>query len=429
MNWLEEEIELNERRVKKITENPAPHKLACNRKLYELELSLRKAQLEAWREEKSCLVAGISTIEPLLRSMGLQPLDLQGAADKVKVADEYMDIIKAAGFPDNHCDRTVAYIGMCIKGYLPLPKLVVTSNVGCDSLYLGFNALARHLNIPVFCLDVPLEENEDTIKYMAAQLEELIVFIKKNVPGAKYDEDKLVWFHQANRQAIECLREIYAMRKRVPCPVPVEDTFRLPRLPAAYPDVEYCLGFWRDFSKEIREMAERADIPKERLRVMWTCAAPYFANPFQVLERRNVSIPIFQIDMVARLMAGKRAVYGDIEYGRKFTPLEEEARMQYLSGWVGLGQKWLDDVIYVARDLSIDAIVNFMQVGCMATSGLARLVADTAERELDIPVLNVEGRQLLRESYDKEKFEGELEEFIDICLIRKGRSIGVTHGL
>lgn len=422
MRWLEKEIALNQKRIKKITENPDPSKLTCNKMLYELELGLRKAQLEACREGKVCLVAGIQYIEPLLRSLGLQPLDLQGAADKVKIADEYLRIAKSNGFPDNHCDRTVAFIGMALSGDLPLPRLIVTTNSGCDPLYLGFNALAHHFEIPVFCLDVALEENEDTLKYVATELKELIAFVEENIPGAKYDEDKLLWFHEVNREAIGHLREIYRMRKQIPCPVPVEDTFRLPRLPAAYPDVDYALQYWRAFRNELQEKAAKADLPEEKLRVMWTCAAPYFADPFHVLTQRNVSIPIFQIDMVAKLMAGTGGVYGDWEYGRKLTPLEEEARVLYTSGWVGVGQRWLDDVLYVARDLSIDAIVNFMQVGCMATSGLSKLLADELEKKQGIPVLNIEGRQLLSESYDRAKFEYQLEEFIEMCLLGKEKT-------
>ena len=152
---------------------------------------------------------------------------------------------------------------------------------------------------------------------------------------------------------------------------------------------------------------------------MWTCAAPYFANPFEVLAKRNVSIPIFMIDMVANFMAGTRKIYLDLDYGRKLTPLEEEARMLYSSGWVGHGNKWLNDVTWVTRDLHIDAVVNFMQIGCMATSGLSKLLSDTLEKECGVPVLNIEGRQLMSDSYNKEKFEKELEEFIDLCFLRK----------
>jgi benzoyl-CoA reductase/2-hydroxyglutaryl-CoA dehydratase subunit BcrC/BadD/HgdB len=222
-----------------------------------------------------------------------------------------------------------------------------------------------------------------------------------------------------NRKAIEYLRGIYQLKKRIPCPVPVEDTFRLPRMPAVYPDSAYALRYWQSFHDELHERAAKIQSTEEKLRIMWTCAAPYFANPFQVLNKRNVSIPIFMIDMVANFMAGTREIYGDMTYGKKLTPLEEEARMLYSSGWVGTGKKWIDDVSWVARDLQIDAVVNFMQVGCMATSGLSKLLSDTLENDSGIPVLNIEGRQLMSDSYDKDKFENEIEEFIDMCLLSK----------
>jgi len=65
------------------------------------------------------------------------------------------------------------------------------------------------------------------------------------------------------------------------------------------------------------------------------------------------------------------------------------------SAWGGLGDSWIEDTLYICRDLNIDAIIYFQQWGRTVSHNLGKLVADSSEKELGIPTLLVEGRMLV----------------------------------
>ena len=112
--------------------------------------------------------------------------------------------------------------------------------------------------------------------------------------------------------------------------------------------------------------------------------------------------------------------YGDDiqEFGKQLTPLEEEGRDQYNS-WGSLGSAWVDDIINCCRDLNIDGIVQWMQVGCPTTMGLGKVVSDRAENELGILTLNLEGRMIEADAYNPDVDEAKLGEFVELCLTAK----------
>jgi hypothetical protein len=177
------------------------------------------------------------------------------------------------------------------------------------------------------------------------------------------------------------------------------------------------------------EMLERVDkgfspVHEEKLRFVWLTAGPYLRNPFDYLEERGVTVPMLVVAGLGRRGVSdlRRPVGSDLrdekEYGKKLTPLEQEARDQYNS-WGSLGSAWVDNVVNCCKDLKIDGIIQWMQVGCPTTLGLAKLVSDKAEKEAGVLTLNLEGRMIDPEAYDRHKDEAQLGEFIEICLTEK----------
>jgi hypothetical protein len=64
-------------------------------------------------------------------------------------------------------------------------------------------------------------------------------------------------------------------------------------------------------------------------------------------------------------------------------------------------------------------MIYYSQIGCTASAGLGRMVAERAEKELDIPTLIMEGRQLDAHFKSQQECEEELNTFVDLCLNRK----------
>lgn len=426
LNFIEQEIVRYDRRVRKIEQNPSSTMLRANKMLYELERDTRIHQLDAWREGRP--MADGTMLSGLLRSLGFVPLDYEFAADRTMIIPEpgrYLDAGRSMGLPDWACDRTEVLVTMATTGDYPPPNFFVVSNDICTPLQVAYNSLVTWYDIPFATLDVELKPQQGSLKYLADQFGEAIEIAESKVPGIKYDEDRHMELMEKDRFALTCLRDIYQLAKRVPCPLSGRDVFRLPRLPSYLCDPDKGVEFYKIYRDEVSERAEKGigAVAEEKLRLMWAVSGPYYSDPFEILAKRGVSIPVFHIGISPRI-AGLFPIYGDErDFGEKPTnPLEEEARLLNYNAFAGLGNsRWIESIIWISRDLKLDGIVHFNQVGCTACTPLAKIVADRAEEELGIPTLLIEGRHLNTEGFDQADFNRRLEEFVDICLDNKDR--------
>ena len=102
--------------------------------------------------------------------------------------------------------------------------------------------------------------------------------------------------------------------------------------------------------------------------------------------------------------------------------MEKVAAHCLLDQWGHTGSRWVDDMIWLCRDLQLDGIINYCMLGCTATLGLKKLVEDAAERELSIPTLQLEGKQWDSMYASEAVISAKLDDFAEMCLTRKGLS-------
>lgn len=416
MNFYESEVVKAEKRLKKIAESPSGSRLMSNQMLYELERDSSMERLRHWQEGKP--LAEFHLL-PLTKALGMQPILLEMCADRTQLAPSHFDNIRSMGFPDRACDRTTIAISMVARGELPRPNLMVVANHSCDPIMLAYNALGRMFNSSVFCLDYGLEADEENLRYVTEQLGELIEFAEHKIPGVKFNQSILTEIQEIDRKAFSYLKEIYEFRKCVPSPISGRDSFRIPWPPSFYSNPVKALDYFRVWHDELGERVSKGvgALKEERLRFLWAVSGPFYADPFSSLERLGVSVPWFHYDIASRWSGVGYGFYGDEkEYGRKLSPLEEEARVMCSNSWSGKASRWVGDTLRVCRDLKIDAIINFRQMGCVATVGLSKLLEDSAQRELDIPTLHIEGRQLDPTYFNPAQVQTQLELFVDSCL-------------
>ncbi len=423
LRYLEEEIVRYDKRVQKILANPDPTKPKSNYLMYELERDNRISNIEAYKAGKP-FATGLYP-PTIFKALGLEVWDGVMASDRTggEPAKRYFEAVQRGGLPYQVCDRTVISIPMVISGDCPKPALVVSTNWECENIPLCHNFIGKYYDLPTYYLDVPLETSERTLEYVADQFAELIEFAERYVPGAKYDEDKLIEMQTWELRWNKAYRDIYQLRKRTPCPLAGKEAFREPRWPTLYHDPSRAVKYIETYRDDLYEMADKGILPvkEEKLRLMWCISGPFYDDPFKYLESRGVSVPWWQIGNMSRVSGvGSTGIYGEEkEYGRKLSLLEEEARIVNQSAWGGLGKRWIDDALFVCEDLHLDGIVYFLQWGCTVTVGVGKILAEAAEQELNIPTLLLEGRMLDQEVYDAKKFREQLDEFLDICLENK----------
>jgi len=214
----------------------------------------------------------------------------------------------------------------------------------------------------------------------------------------------------SRRDRTEIAQQIYELRKKVPCPVSPQDAFRL--------------GVGSRAS--LKEMQRRADqgiggVPHERLRVCWMATGPYGQEMFDLLTEKGVSIPWFHYGGAPSLFGvlpyDER--FDETQYNKKLTPLERVAKIAHFSMWAQQGDYWINPLIKGCRELKIDAVVDFLQPGCVVTKGLRQIISDRVKAELGIPVLNLEGRQQFNTAAGRAEMRRTLEEFINFSIENK----------
>jgi len=415
----EERLAKLRRRIKRITENPDPTKPAANKMRYELEAKDLSRMLEAWK-------TGSRPFGGMGRAMGFEPWNAIPAADRStpQKAKKYFDIMARLGFNANSCDRTIAIIPMILTGDYPAPDAISTINLECYPIYLALQSLANLLGIPLLSVDRPPIFDERALAYVARQIEEEIDYYETMFPGHKLNWDMVIEQQEAARIFWDIQREIYELKKRKPCPMAGRESFR-EVAPPGWENREFWLQYWRDYRDQLAENSDRGRATcqvwgtEEKLRLCWAVSGPYFYDPFTFLDRLGVSVPIWVWSDQAEKMSGREPATGDERpFGRKLTPLEEMART-WKFGWGDRSHYFVNSIITTCQDLDLDGIVYFKQTGCSPTMALGGIVSERAERELGIPTLEIEARQLDQRGFNPREFLAKLVDFCNVCLTRK----------
>ena len=422
MNFLEDEVAKYERRVKRIKENPDPHKLKSNLLLYEMWLDFRKRQLKDWKEGVPFAYLSGGGVQPeLFRAMGFQVLPLPMTADRAgSNAPRYFEIARQRGYPDNTCDRIQVEMGLAFSGEWPPPSFVTCFSGECLPITYGSYWIAEHFKCATYAMDFPIEDRgDDGFQYLLKQFREL-VSVAETVPGIKFDEAKLGEYQRKIEANHSLQMEIYELKKQVPCPISGKDALRMAGR-ELLDDPRY-IEYYELIRKEMRDKIERGigALPEEKARVMWVVSAPFYADPFSFLESRGVAVPVYDAGMAS----GERREYvppdDEKRHGRRLSPLEYMA-FTAAEGTQGRtpGPK-AERILKNCRELHLDGVIYFMLSGCMPEIGCGRIVADRLEEELGIPTLLIDGYCLDSAKYNQTDFESKLDAFVSVLLARKG---------
>lgn len=425
MNFFELEIAKYERRVARIERDPSPTMLRSNKLLYQALLEHNQEQLRWWRDGKPFVEANLGTTM-LIRAFGdFMHLGFIRIADRLGMehAERCFDKIRALGLPDYACDRTILFLPMAAEGMeLPRPQLIVAHSGHCQVIHDSYRTAAHLMGVPVYTIDVPFEDPyQENLDYVVAQVEGLIEFVESHLPGARFDEGKLVELQQLERRCFQALHEIHELRKSVPCPDHPRDVFREVLWPHEYANPAMLVEYYESYRDELRSRVERGYTPvgEEKLRIVWAISGPYGSNVWDFLAERGVSVPYWHYGVSPRCFF--KPIYGDTsEFGKRLSPIEEEARIMLHNSWGGSGERWISETILNCQEFQADGLVLFEQTGCMPVQGISQILAERLEAELGVPAWRVEGRQLLGRSQRTEaEFQAGLEAFINRCFEKK----------
>ncbi|MBI4303038.1 MAG: 2-hydroxyacyl-CoA dehydratase [Chloroflexi bacterium] len=419
--FLQEQIQNLQRRLKNIAENPRPEYLQSTRLRYEVELENYLAVIESWKNGKPFAI--LEGMEQLISPMGFEHQSYIEWGDRVRDPQKYLNIaVSKCGFPEHTCDRTMTALGLLLSGEVPIPRLMTGRRGACDPERWSATAAAKYTGTLFMGMARVQSIDYEGIHCWAEHATELIEFAEKSIPGIHFDEEKLVELLAMDQKAVDYMRDSYRLRERVPCPISPQDSFRLSSKPSRFSNPEKYLQYCQAYHDEVFERAEKGigGVPEEKLRIAWLATGPFGRSTFDLLTRKGVSIPWFHYGTSPFYFGLIHNDYGDDStYGRKLTPLEEMGRYINANAWGSTGELWVDSLVRACRELKIDAVVDFLQVGCITTKNLKRITAQSLKEELGIPTLDLEGREFFASEVSMVEMNKRLEEFLDMCIANK----------
>ncbi len=257
---------------------------------------------------------------------------------------------------------------------MPKPKCIVSTNLVCDANNLTFRRLAKIYGIPHFIIDVPFEACEDSVEYVAGQLENLYAFLKK-VTGKSPSEDELLEITARSGRTIANYRAYQKIRggRQI-----IQDLVT-PLYEFVAINILLGTGESEEYSRMVLEEANDAP-PASGTRLFWIHTMPFWMPEMKELLRAKTEAQIVGTDMATSSLV-------DFDPSK---PFEAMARRMVYNAINGPVNRRIESAYEYAKDANADGAVWFCHWGCKHTLGGANLAKKYFE-ERNMPLLILDG--------------------------------------
>jgi benzoyl-CoA reductase/2-hydroxyglutaryl-CoA dehydratase subunit BcrC/BadD/HgdB len=221
----------------------------------------------------------------ILRAMGILPVypENYGALCGARGASAALcQTAEARGYSPDLCAYARTSVGMMNDakhaplGGLPRPDVLITCGNICGTVLKWYEAAARHYGAPLFIIDTPFihadagEPTPHAVAYVAAQLEEMIVFLQKHL-RRKLSKDKLVETTTLANDAVNLWRDVRELCRARPSPLNAPDLFVNMAPIVTLRGTRECVEYYRALKEEVEErVAQKVSaLPEEKYRLLW----------------------------------------------------------------------------------------------------------------------------------------------------------------
>ena len=219
----------------------------------------------------------------ILEAMGIAsmyPENYGALCGARRVATELCQAAEAEGFSQDLCSYARTSIGslyapeIAPMGGLPHPDLLIASNNICGTVVKWFQALADHLGVPLFLLDVPYihaeQPTQHAVAYVAAQMEELIAWLTEHT-GRRMNPARLRRVADQSNRAVALWKEIRELCKHRPSPLNAPDLFVTLAPIVVLRGTRWAPWFYEKLRREALARVARGEgaVVNERVRLLW----------------------------------------------------------------------------------------------------------------------------------------------------------------
>lgn len=386
----------------KILQNP---QLPNPRKKYALEISRLGSRL--YSGEHQVAWCGIAVPFDLLNAMGITScfVEFVGAVlASTGMADPYLEEAEQAGFVGDTCGYHRSVIGAARKGIMPVPDFLIATTCPCSGGIAVLENLAHMFNKDLFVLNVPQEESDQSVQYLADQIKDMVHFISEHT-GRPLDENKLHRAVEKTNKARKIMQDLYRLAQKVPSPTDGRLLINFGIVMLLFLGTDAAIEIAQAYKDEFAARIDNGiqGVPDEKLRLLWIQNRIQFKNPLvEMLQKK------YQANIVSDEL---NDIYWDpIDPADPYPGMARRAIAKPLNGNM---QSRVHHLQKLARDYSLDGAINPCHWGCRQGTGARGLISDGLKK-IDVPVLNLEVDCIDTRNYAEGQLRTRIEAFMEM---------------
>ncbi len=391
--------------VKGITEklNKDPHGINA-RKKYVLELSRLGKKL--YSKDENIAWCGVTAPFDLLSSMGVTScfVEFVGAMlSSTQTAGFFFEEAEDSGFATDSCAYHRAVMGAVLKNAMPKPDFIIGTSSPCTAGLAVMENFANQYKKDFFILNVPQNHTKDTIKFLAAQLEEMTLFVSDHTKRPLSKQKLGIALENFNRSS-KLLKDIYDLAKTNPSPVDnrlLKDFGTvITLLMGTQQGIDICQAFKDELNHRIKTGLHHAS--KEKTRLMWIQNRIQYPFPInEMLDDLGAKIVVDELNNVTW------------EPMDPDNPFESIAKRMISIPFSMDTPKRIRTIQDLSLEYQIDGAINPCHWGCRQGTG-ARGLISKGLKDINVPVLNLEIDCVDSRNLAKGQIETRVEAFLEM---------------
>lgn len=326
--------------------------------------------------EKAAMVSIFIPCEPLAAA-GITPLCVEafsGFSSGVHAEQFFLNKTKEDGEPETLCSFHRVFHGAMSTGVLPAPKMLIYTNLACDTNMISFPYVIERYKIPSFYIEVPYERNEEAVRYVADQLKEMVSFVS-DITKTAISEEKLKEYVEIGRRTSRYYLERLKYVGQHALKGPVES-----ELYAVYSG-HIMMGTKQaeTYNRKTLHDIQKAE-NNDAVRLLWLHMIPFLQPSICQNLGYSTKARITAVDLVYDSMF-------DLDLS---DPYESMAYRMVHSVYNGDISWRIERALELAKQTDTEGIVVFAHWGCKPTFGASALYTKAFEKE-GFPTLILNG--------------------------------------
>ena len=323
----------------------------------------------------------------------------------------YWEVMMNLGLPDHICSANSIELGSMLSGEDFVPQAIVSAAPGaCDANSKIHEFASHYLGIPQFIIEKPVDDtpagHEQYRLYFLHLVAQLEDFLDEELTEEKLRRVLI----KANRSA-ELYWEFWDLHKPSPCPVPNIYALMLAGTRFAMWGTDWGVRMMEQLVESSKRRLQAGGLPEQRVRILWAYTSYYFdlSGLFTWMERQGYVHLMDALDLSMPqpidTSSKESMIAGLVETNWNY-PMNRQM------GSSSMSQTWVEDMIYVARELRADCVVYCGHDACTQTWSVVSILREELQRRAGIPVLILHGDSWMKRTTPITVIQQELDEFV-----------------